>query len=399
MVTNSEVVVLVQKVGRGQWIAFDQNGTDHAGDIPVHALRKVADSDQVLHRITTTTGKTQWRAKDFEDFRYLFEAAVELDDSMNLSNEKHEDIVEFIANSPQMIPNSLVISDTKWKYLVRSILRGRNILMTGPSGCGKTLVAQTLSNIFNDRPYFYFNLGSTQDARSTLIGNTHFSKDEGTFVSQALFVKAISTPNAIILLDEFSRAHHDAVNILMTVLDQNQKYLRIDEAPDTPTVPVAEGVTFIATANIGAEYTATRVLDRAILDRFQIIEMDTLNMEQELGLLNLKYPEVDDHFIRSVAEIADHTRKNVRSDDPKVSTIVSTRQTVEMTSMAYDGFTLEETAEVCVYPFYSDAGGVDSERTYMKQLIQKYVTTNADGENPWSTADDVEDLTQSAVNV
>ena len=396
MVTSSEVVVLVQKVGRGQWMALDHNGADHSSDIPVHALRKVADTDQVLRRITTKTGKVQWRAKDFEDFRYLFESAVELDDSMNLSNEKHEDIVEFIANSPGMIPNSLVISDTKWKYLVRSILRGRNILMTGPSGCGKTLVAQTLSNIFEDRPFFYFNLGSTQDARSTLIGNTHFSKDEGTFVSEALFVKAISTPNAIILLDEFSRAHHDAVNILMTVLDQNQKYLRIDEAPDTPTVAVADGVTFVATANIGAEYTATRVLDRAILDRFQIIEMDTLDIDQEIGLLNLKYPEVEDRFIRAVAEIADHTRKVVKSDDPKVSTIVSTRQTVEMTSMAYDGFTLEESAEVCIYPFYSDAGGVDSERTYMKQLIQKYVTTESDSTNPWSNAEDVEDLTFSA---
>ena len=396
MVTSSEVVVLVQKVGRGQWIAVDHNGADHAPDIPVHALRKVADTDQVLHRITTKTGKIQWRAKDFEDFRYLFESAVQLDDAMNFSNEKHEDIVEFIANSPGMIPNSLVISDTKWKYLVRSILRGRIILMTGPSGCGKTLVAQTLSNIFEDRPFFYFNLGSTQDARSTLIGNTHFSKDEGTFVSEALFVKAISTPNAIILLDEFSRAHHDAVNILMTVLDQNQKYLRIDEAPDTPTVAVADGVTFIATANIGAEYTATRVIDRAILDRFQIIEMDTLDVDQEIGLLNLKFPEVEDTTIRAISEIADHTRRNVRSDDPKVSTIVSTRQTVEMTSMAYDGFTLEESAEVCIYPFYSDAGGVDSERTYMKQLIQKYVTTDAGSETPWEAGADIEDLTVHA---
>jgi len=394
MVTNSEVVVLVQKIGRGEWVAVDPSGNDHSADIPVHALRKVADTDNVLHRITTKSGKTQWRSKDFEDFRYLFESATQLDESMNVPNEKHEDIVEFIANSPSLVPESLVISDTKWKYLVRSILRGRNILMTGPSGCGKTLVAQTLSDIFQDRPYFYFNLGSTQDARSTLIGNTHFSKDAGTFVSEALFVKAISTPNAVILLDEFSRAHHDAVNILMTVLDQNQKYLRIDEAPDTPTVQVADGVTFIATANIGAEYTATRVIDRAILDRFQIIEMDTLDKDQEVGLLNLKYPAVEDVTISAIAEIADHTRKVVRSDDPKVSTIVSTRQTVEMASMVFDGFSLEESAEVCVYPFYSDAGGVDSERTYMKQLIQKYVNFGSSGENPW---DDAEDLTQSDV--
>ncbi len=43
-----------------------------------------------------------------------------------------------------------------------------------------------------------------------------------------------------------------------------------------------EGVTFIATANIGNEFTSTRVLDRALVDRFVTIEVDVLNAEQEL---------------------------------------------------------------------------------------------------------------------
>ena len=71
---------------------------------------------------------------------------------MNMSNEKHADIVEFIANSPSMIPNSLVISETKWKYLVRSIVRGRNILMTGPSGCGKTTLLRLIAGF--EKPRF-----------------------------------------------------------------------------------------------------------------------------------------------------------------------------------------------------------------------------------------------------
>jgi len=132
----------------------------------------------------------------------------------------------------------------------------------------------------------------------------------------------------------------------MTVLDPMQKYLRIDEHPETPTIKVAEGVTFVATANIGAEYTATRVIDRAILDRFQIVEVDTLDQEQEVGLLGIKFPDVNTEIVEAVAEIADHTRKMVKSDDPKISTIISTRQTVEMTSLIYDGFGLDEAAEV-----------------------------------------------------
>jgi MoxR-like ATPase len=114
----------------------------------------------------------------------------------------------------------------------------------GPSGCGKTLAAQSVAEVLDGRQFFYFNVGATQDPRSTLIGNTHYSKDKGTFVAEALFVKAIQTPNAIILLDELTRGHADAWNILMTVLDENQRYLRIDEMPNTPTIKVANGVTF-----------------------------------------------------------------------------------------------------------------------------------------------------------
>ena len=57
-------------------------------------------------------------------------------------------------------------------------------------------------------------------------------------------MKAISTPNAVILLDELSRAHPDAWNILMINLDQGQRYLRLDEHENSPTINVAEGVCF-----------------------------------------------------------------------------------------------------------------------------------------------------------
>ena len=110
-----------------------------------------------------------------------------------------------------------MMNEIKWKYLVRSAVRGKNIMMTGPAGCGKTMAAKSLVNAL-DRPDFYFNMGSTQDPRASLIGNTHFNKDTGTYFSEALFVKAIQTENAVILLDELSRAHPDAWNILMLSL-------------------------------------------------------------------------------------------------------------------------------------------------------------------------------------
>ena len=290
----------------------------------------------------------------------------------------HTAIKDFIhKGSVNLKPQELVMTDLKWKYLIRSAVRAKNIMMTGPAGCGKTMAAKSLVKAL-DRPDFYFNLGATQDPRATLIGNTQFDSKKGTYFSESSFVKAIKTPNAVILLDELSRAHPDAWNILMTVLDGGQRYLRLDEAEGSPIVNVADGVTFIATANIGNEYTSTRVIDRAILDRFVTIEMDVLNDEQEFGLLKFMFPEVNEEDLKAVAEIAHHTRTQSMSESGKVTAMVSTRASVEMAGLIYDGFDLFESAEISIFPFFSNDGGVDSERTYVKQLVQKYVKDEGD---------------------
>lgn len=281
-------------------------------------------------------------------------------------------IMNFIKTSGDLKPNLLKMTELKWKFLVRSAVRGKNIMMTGASGCGKTMAAKSLVKALK-RPDFYFNLGATQDPRSTLIGNTHFNKEDGTFFNEALFVQAIQTKDAVILLDELSRAHPDAHNILMTVLDEGQRYLRLDEAKGSPTIKVADGVTFIATANIGNEYTATRVMDRALLDRFIIVEMDILNEEQEVELLTQLFPNVDKRNIDSIANIVSGTRTELTTENPRISTMISTRNSVEMVSLIYDGFSIEESSEVCIYPQYDQSGGMDSERTFVKQLVQKHI--------------------------
>jgi len=284
---------------------------------------------------------------------------------------EHAEIMNFIHSSYSLKPKGLMMTELKWKYLIRSAVRGKNIMMTGPAGCGKTMAAKAVVNSL-DRPDFYFNLGATQDPRSTLVGNTHFDKDKGTFFSQSLFVEAIQTPNSVILLDELSRAHPDAWNILMTVLDYGQRYLRLDEADGSDTIKVADGVTFVATANIGNEYTSTRVMDKALMDRFTIVEMDVLSEEDENTLLNYMFPNVDTVVLGNVAKIASLTRAESNSDTARITSGISTRTTVELCGLLYDGFSLQEASEVSIYPQYDSTGGVDSERTFVKQIVQKF---------------------------
>ncbi len=351
---------------------------------------KIMDKDGTLTMGTVDisyfeTGPNCYKGNDWDGLNNL---KIVNENNIKLPTEQVE-LMQFIETAQSIKPKQLFLSELKWKFLVRSAMRGKNIMMTGPAGCGKTMAAKTLTNSL-DRPNFYFNLGATQDPRSALIGNTHFNKSDGTFFSEALFVKAIQTEDAVILLDELSRAHPEAHNILMTVLDEGQRYLRLDEADGSPTVKVAKGVTFVATANIGNEYTATRVMDRALIDRFITIEMDVLDNEQEAELLGMLFPLVDKKLVESVAAIVDSTRKELNSEMPRLSTHVSTRSSAEMVSLIYDGFSLAEAAEVTIYPLFDNAGGIDSERTFIKQIVQKYIP-QIEGSEDLFNAEDIED--------
>ena len=372
----NNVVVKIEKSGN-RYNAWDSDGNKFTSEIGTGTRKSAYEKGMALEKRVNKSGNPYWWKVPMSEFEASSAPVFDVS-SVDIPTD-HAEVLNFIHSSYGLKPKGLVMKELKWKYLVRSAVRGKNILMTGPAGCGKTMAAKSLVNAL-DRPDFYFNLGATQDPRSTLIGNTHFDKKKGTYFSESLFVKAISTPNAVILLDELSRAHPDAWNILMTVLDNGQRYLRLDEADGSETVKVAEGVTFVATANIGNEYTSTRVMDKALMDRFIIVEMDVLTDDEEHGLLTYMFPHVDGELLKAVAEISHLTRTESKSDAGKISNGISTRTSVELAGLLFDGFGLDEAAEVTVYPQYSDDGGVDSERTFIKQLVQKYISDGSSDE-------------------
>ena len=345
--------------------AWDTDGVKRTSEITVGARQKAANGNYLLGRFINKAGKTYWKRWDGEMVSNNSDLS-----SVDVPTD-HAEVLNFIHSSYSLKPKGLMMTELKWKYLIRSAVRGKNIMMTGPAGCGKTMAAKSVVNSL-DRPDFYFNLGATQDPRGTLIGNTHFDTKKGTFFAKSLFVEAIQTPNSVILLDELSRAHPDAWNILMTVLDYGQRYLSLDEADNSETIKVADGVTFVATANIGNEYTSTRVMDKALMDRFTIVEMDVLSEEDENSLLTYMFPHVDTTVLSNVAKIASLTRSESNSETARITSGISTRTTVELCGLLYDGFSLEEASEVSIYPQYDNTGGVDSERTFVKQIVQKF---------------------------
>ena len=372
MKENFEVVVTVKNED-DRFNAYNVvTGEKYPEKIPLDSRKWAFENKGFLGKKLSKSGNS-----------YSWEKLTELPESMKTIDKARRtiedgykqldtlEIRDMLESCYTLKPKKLVLDKLNWKYGIRAALRGENMLMLGYSGCGKTMTGRELAKSLN-RPFEKFNMGAMTDARSSLIGNTHYDTEKGTYFAGSVFVKAITTPGTVILLDELSRMSPDAENIMMTVLDPDQRYLRIDEDPNTPTIEVAEGVTFIATANVGIEYTSTRILDRATKDRFStIIELPLLSKKQEVGLLRFLFPEVNLDYITAIAEVAEFTRLDVKTDAPKLETIISTRSTVKQCELAIDGFRFSEIMEAMVSPMFDDDGGADSSRAYIRQVIQK----------------------------
>ena len=92
-----------------------------------------------------------------------------------------------------------------------------------------------------------------------------------------------------------------------------------------------------------------------------------------MKLLNLKYPKLDPKVNEALCDISFRIRMECERENGKLTSPIPTRMLLEAAEMIIDGFNIEEVAELIIYPQYSDEGGTDSERIYIRQLVQKYV--------------------------
>ena len=248
---------------------------------------------------------------------------------------------------PQIDKDGFFVRDEDWYLLIRNILTKTATMLTGPSGSGKTelvsLAAKKLGLEVN-----VYNMGTMIDPISGLLG-VHRLVQGGSVFDYAKFTEDIQKPG-VILLDELSRAPLSANNILFPCLDSRRE-LPVDIAGGNAlrNIEVHPDCVFIATANIGAEYTGTSQMDRALVDRLFTLEIEYMDEDNETKVL-AKRCGID----TSEAKIIVETARTVRNlyQKGELSSTVSTRETLGAGKMVSDGWSVLEALERCFLPFF-----------------------------------------------
>ena len=248
---------------------------------------------------------------------------------------------------PQIDKDGFFVKEADWYILVRNILTKTASMILGPSGTGKTELIALAGKKLGIEVNIY-NMGTMIDPISGLLG-VHRLVQGGSVFDYAKFTEDIQKPG-IVLLDELSRAPLSANNILLPCLDSRRE-LPVDIAGGNGVrnVKVHPECVFIATANIGAEYTGTTQLDRALVDRFFMHEIEYMDADNEAKVLS-KRCAID----ASEAKIIVETARTIRSlySKGELSSTISTRETLGAGRMVSDGWSVLEAMERSFLPFF-----------------------------------------------
>lgn len=293
------------------------------------------------------------KASDTE-LENMFENSVAFDASVSVDCMKavKDNVISYINNNiktPTVDDNGFYVDPTNWKYIVRNIIKKKNTILIGPTGTGKTELIFEVANQLGLECNTY-DMGAMQDPLTDLLG-THRLVNGNSVFDTAKFVSDIQKPG-IILLDELSRAPQMAMNILFPCLDSRRE-LRLDIADSNTErkVKVHPECVFIATANIGADYSGTQDIDAALLNRFLPLQLDYMPQEIEAHVLEVR-GGVSAAAAYHISEIAAEIREAYKADS--ITKSISTRETINIAEMVADGFSVSEAFSMVVFNKFMD---------------------------------------------
>lgn len=318
------------------------------------------------------SGKFYRCRKDFRKLEPGTPEATEFESITGISiTPKVEKFLDIILRDASLKPptskgDGFYMSDDDWRLLIRNIKRHVNTMIIGMTGCGKTSCIKLACDKLGI-PLHVFDMGSMIDPISSLLG-VHRLEGGKSIFDYAKFTQVIQEP-CVILLDELNRASLACNNVLFPCLDDRRKLsIEIACGKGVREIQVNPGVTFVATANIGSEYSGTQIMDRALVNRFFPLELGHIPTKEEEQVL-CKRTGVDPKSSELIVKVANNIRS--LSQKEEISTSLSIRETLMVANLVSDGWDLGKAMEMVYLPLYEGQKN-EGERGTVYKTISTY---------------------------
>lgn len=238
-----------------------------------------------------------------------------------------------------VIDQSFYVKDALFKILKRNIQKNVNTMLLGPTGVGKTEVVDAICRALG-KPLTIFDMGTMADPVMSLVGTHIMRVSDGKAVSsfsKSRFSELIQEPG-VILLDELNRAPANANNLLFPCLDFRRELPMEYCFEDKNPIKIHPDCVFIATCNTGSQYTGTHKLDKALENRFFMLQVDNLATPQTMTVLGHLYPKLMRNEIEMI--VGTYVKINNLHKDFTIGFNLSMRHLKMISAMVVDGFTI-----------------------------------------------------------
>lgn len=270
-------------------------------------------------------------------------------------------------NPPKISKDGFYVDTDNWYLLLRNILNQVNTMMIGGTGSGKTELVLLACKKLGIECSVY-DMGSMYDPVAGLLGVHRLEKGGVSTFDYAKFTKDISKPG-VVLLDELSRAPVTTNNILFPCLDSRRMLpVEIAGGDDLRAVKVHPECCFIATANVGSEYTGTMSMDRALVNRFFPLELDYMPKDQELQVV-MKRCGIDRSDANHVVSVANNVRSLYKKQE--LSSSLSTRETLMVGELISDGWNTLRAMEMVFLPLFEGTKAEGERSIVCKSLLSR----------------------------
>lgn len=133
---------------------------------------------------------------------------------------------------------------------------------------------------------------------------------------------------------------------------------------DCSPIKVNKKCVFVATANVGSQYTGTHKLDRALLDRFMLLEIDPLSIAEVAKVITSQYPSIDKPKVDKIVEC--FRAINESHDNYGISFNLSIRHLKMVAELVVDEFTIYDS----FYAVCKGIGGKEGLKA-LEQILAK----------------------------